>query len=273
MAAPRLLGFTPLVSSPSVLDGEWDVTAEIDDPTERLSGFDVEVGDIVFVDLLSSTAAPGTAGRYTISLILTQTATSLRAVLRWGGNGDPVDPVEGAGHRGYLSSPSEQNSLAWMPSARTMLLPVELVEAAKNTETYAIIDKFASTISGTVIDQVARDRQVRAVSTLRTFSLGQVVCMRGEVPDLACPQDDLKMPAAGIALGMGAGKVVIQSFGTVSNAAFNFRRGLPLFVSDIGTLTQDPETVTRPGWLQPCGVAYEPTIISLAFFGVATRRS
>lgn len=270
---PRLLGYTPLISSPSVLANEWDVTAEIDDPTERYSGFDVAAGDIVFVDLLSSTSAPGTAGRYTITAILTRTATTLRAVLRWGGSGDAVDPVEGAGHRGYLSEPSTQNSLAWTPNARALLLPQEVVDASRNVETFAIIDKFASTISGTVIDQVARDRQVRAVNSLRTFTLGQVVTLRGGTPDLACPQEDLRMPGAGLAIGMGAGKVLVQGFGDVSNAAFNFVPGLPLFVGDNGSLTQDPETITRPGWLQPCGMAYEPTLISLAFTGMTTKRA
>lgn len=266
------MGFTPIISAPSILSNEWDVTAEVDDPSERYSGFDVDVGDVVFINLLSSTSAPMTAGRYTITAILNRTATTVRAVLRWGGDGVGVDPVEGAGQRGYLSSPSTQNALAWQPNPRALQIEDDLVYAARNTEQFVIVDKFASSINGAIIDQTARDRQVRSVSTLRSFTLGQLVTTRGGTPDLANPQDALKMPAVAMALGMGAGAVLLQAGGVVSNPVFDFIPGLPLFVGMNGSITQNPESITRPGILQQIGVAWEKTVIDLTFDGRTLTR-
>lgn len=268
-----LLGFTPVVSAPSVGTDTWDVVAEVDDPTERFSGFDVLVGDVVFLDLLSSTSAPSTAGRYTVEAVLARSAASVRVILEWGGVGTAVDPIEGAGHRGYLTKASERNSLAWQPSPRVMMVPVELIEAAKNAESFAIIDRFVIGTTGSTVDQIARDRQVRAVATDRTFTIGQVITRRGGVTNLACPQDDARMPGVGIALGMGDGKVLVQSGGIVSNPAFAFEPGLPLFVSDAGGLTQNAADVSRPGQLQMVGTALEATVLSLAFNGLMTKRS
>lgn len=267
-----LLGFTPVVSAPSVNADEWDVTAEVDDPTERFSGYDVTVGDVVFLDLLSSTTAPGTAGRYIVETILARSASSLRVVLSWDGFDVAVDPVEAAGHRGYLTRASTRNSLAWHPSSRVLMLPPELVEAAKNTESFVVIDRFSTGTSGSNVDQVARDRQVRSLATDRTFTIGQVVTRRGGVTDLANPQDDTKMPAVGIALGMGSGTVLVQTGGYISNPVFNFIPGLPIFVSNTGGLTQDPTTIVSPGWHQLIGIAHETTAASFVFTGQMAKR-
>lgn len=272
MAAPFLLGFTPIISAPSIDVDTWDVQAEVDDPTERYSGFDVSVGDVVFLDLRSSTTSPDTAGRYTVETILARTATSLRVVLAWGGDGAGIDPVEGAGHRGYMTRGSNRNSLAWHPSPRVLMVPQELVDLAKNAETFIIIDRFSTAGSGSSVDQVARDRQVRAVLTPRSFTIGQVVTTRAGLADLACPQIDARMPAAGIALGMGAGTVLVQGSGVITNPVFSFTPGLPVFVSDAGGLTQDPETISRPGWLQLMGMALDVSTISLNITGQMTKR-
>lgn len=267
-----ILGFTPIVSAPSVAADEWDVQAEVDDPTERFSGYDVSVGDVVFLDLLSSTTAPMTAGRYTVETILSRSATNVRVVLSWDGFDVAVDPVEGAGHRGYLTRGSQRNGLAWHPTSRSLMVLPELVEAAKNTENFVIVDRFSTGGAGSNVDQVARDRQVRALPTDRTFTIGQVVTRRGGVTDLACPQVDARMPAIGVALGMGSGTVLVQCGGILTNPVFSFEPGLPLFVSDMGTLTQDPGAVSRPGWLQVVGVAYDSTSASLNFSGQMTKR-
>lgn len=266
------MAFTPIISSPSVGVDEWDVQAEVDDPTERFSGFDVSVGDVVFLDLLSSTTAPGTAGRYIVESILARSASAIRVVLSWGGVGVGVDPIEGAGHRGYLTRSSERNSLAWHPMARSLMVDVDLIQAARNAESFAVIDLFSTGSSGSSVDQVARDRQVRALPAARSFTIGQVVTRRGGLTDLANPQDDLRMPGLGLALGMGAGTVLVQSSGIVSNPIFSFEPGLPLFVSDTGGLTQDPSEITRPGWSQVVGVALDTSIISLNFTGQMAKR-
>ena len=273
MANITLLGFTPIISAPSVGTDEWDVQAEVDDPSERFSGFDVVAGDVVFLDLLSSTSAPNTAGRYLVKSVLSRTAGTVRAILTWGGVDAAVDPVEGAGHRGYLTKSSERNSLAWHPTPRTLMVPIEVIEAAKNTESFAIIDRFSTGSSGSSVDQIARDRQVRAIPTDRTFTIGQVVTRRGGVTDLANPQDELKMPACGIALGMGAGTVLVQSGGVISNPVFSFEPGLPLFVSDTGGLTQNAASVTRPGNLQMVGIALDTTVIEVSFVVPMTFRA
>jgi len=70
---------------------------EVDDPTERFSGFDVAVNDIVFTDFISSTSAPGTVGRYIVQSVLSRAATDVRLIIRWAGVGSPVDPIEAAG--------------------------------------------------------------------------------------------------------------------------------------------------------------------------------
>jgi hypothetical protein len=272
VASITLLGFTPIISAPSVGTDEWDVTAEVDDPTERFSGFDVSVGDVVFLDLLSSTSAPNTAGRYVVKAILSRAAASVRAILMWGGVDAAVDPVEGAGHRGYLTKSSPRNSLAWHPAPRVLMVDPDLIQAARNTESYAIIDLFSTGSAGSSVDQTARDRQVRAVPTDRTFTIGQVVTRRGGVTDLACPQIDERMPALGIALGMGAGTVLVQTSGIISNPVFSFIPGLPIFVSDTGGLTQDAEAVTRPGWLQPIGTAVDAATAHFSFTGIMTKR-
>lgn len=267
-----LLGFTPVVSSPSVGIDQWDVQAEVDDPSERFSGFDVSVGDVVFLDLLSSTTAPGTAGRYLVEAILARSAGLIRVVLSWGGVGVGVDPIEGAGHRGYLTRSSDRNSLAWHPMARSLMVDPDLIQAARNTESFAIVDLFSTGAAGSSVDQVARDRQVRPLSADRSFTIGQTVTRRGGLTDLACPQDDLRMPALGVALGMGAGTVLVQSFGIVSNPVFHFEPGLPIFVASNGGLTQDPSSVTLPGWLQVVGVALDSSTVSFNFTGQMTKR-
>jgi hypothetical protein len=272
VASITLLGFIPIISAPSVGTDEWDVTAEVDDPTERFSGFDVSVGDIVFLDLLSSTSAPNTAGRYVVRAVLSRAAGDIRVILAWGGVDVAVDPVEGAGHRGYLTKASERNNLAWHPAPRVLMIDPDLIQAARNTESFAIIDLFSTGSAGSSVDQTARDRQVRAVPTDRTFTIGQVVTRRGGVTDLACPQIDERMPALGIALGMGAGTVLMQTSGIISNPVFSFIPGLPIFVSDTGGITQDASSITLPGWLQPIGIAIDTTIAHFAFTGVMTKR-
>ena len=269
---PLLLGFTPIVSAPSVATDEWDVQAEVDDPTERFSAFDVVVGNVVFLDLLSSTSAPNTSGRYTVQSILSRAAGTIRVILRWGGDDSGVDPVEGAGHRGFLTVQSPRNSLAWMPSPRGLMVSQDLIDASRNAEQFIIVDKFAITTGGSGTDQTARDRQVRTIPTDRTFTIGQLVTRRGGVTQLACPQDDLRMPAVGVALGMGSGSVLVQGGGIISNPVFNFEAGLPVFVSDSGGMTQDPNAVSRPSWLQLIGTALDTNVVSLSINGQATKR-
>lgn len=264
MALPISLGFVPITAIANGADS-WLVTGEVDDPTERSSGYDVAAGDIVFIDFVASTNAPGTVGRFVVAGVSSRATGLVSATLRWGGVGDPVDPLEGAGQRGYLTKPSARNGLGWQPDARTIMVSQRLIDAAKNVEAFAIVDLFGTgSGTGSGIDQVARDRQVRSVPTPRTFSLGQVVTTRPGVGALATPSTPELMPGIGIALGMGTGVVFVQTSGTVDGLPYTLRPGEPVFVSDSGWVTQDAAAVSRPGQLQLLGVAVDEHSLTLA---------
>lgn len=254
-STPIVLGYVP-ISSVSVAVDEWDVQAEVDDPTERFSGFDIARSAIVFVDLRSSTTAPDSVGRYTISTIVQRTAAGARLRLKWAGTGVPVDPNEGAGHRGYLTAGSPRNGLAWHPSPRVIQVEVALIEAAKNVESFAIIDNFDNGNSA-VADEMARGRQVRTLPTVRTFTRGQVVTMRPGAADLALPYDDTRLPGIAIALEMAPGGVIVQTGGLVTDLPFTLEPGREVFLSNTGGMTQDAASVVRPGKLQLLGVAVD----------------
>lgn len=269
---PTMLGVTPVVSALSVAVNEWDVWAEVDDPTERFSAYDVMVGDVVFTDFVASTSAPGTVGRYTVQSILTRTATDIRFILRWGGVGDAVDPIEAAGQRGYLTKPSVRNGFAWHPRYNVLMVPQALIDGARNTETFAVTDTFLSGSSGGAVDQLARDRQTRVIPTSQVFDIGRMVALRGGVPEVANPAEELRMPAAGIVLGMGVGSVLIQTVGTTPVLPYTFVPGLPVFVSNTGGLTQEAASVSRPGLLQMVGMAADVNVVTLSITGQMFHR-
>lgn len=270
---PTLLGLTPVYSAQSTAANEWDVTAEVDDPTDQFSGFDAVVGDIAFTDFVSSTNAPGTVGRYTLQSIVSRTATTLRAIWRWGGVGDPVDPVEAAGQRGYLAKSSLRNGFAWHPRSNRLMVPQWVIDGARNTEAFAVTDTLSDSGGGSSgVDQTARDRQTRAIPTSQVFNTGQVVTERGGVLSLAHPADELLMPATGVVLSMGIGKVLVQTVGTTPALPYSFEPGKPVFVGAYGTLTQNADAVPRPGMFQHVGVAGIGGTVTLAITGLVVKR-
>lgn len=270
---PTMLGFTPVVSAPSVGANEWDVTGEVDDPTERFSGYDVLAGDVVFTDFVSSTSAPGTVGRYTIVSVLSRAAGVARFILKWGGVGDPVDPIEAAGQRGYLTKPSIRNGFAWHPRANVLMVPQALIDGARNTETFAVTDTLSDLGGGASgVDAVARARQARTITTSSVFLIGQVVAEKGGALTLAQPEDELSMPAIGIVLSMGVGSVLVQTIGTTPALPYVFAPGEPVFVAPNGLLTQNATLVPRPGHLQMVGVAAGTNAVTLAMTGQMAKR-
>lgn len=268
---PTMLGFVPVTAADPAGTGVWDVNAEVDDPSERFSGFDVALGDVVFLDFIASTTAPGTVGRYEVDGVVSRSTGLVRVLLRWGGVGTPVSPLESAGHRGYLAKPSPRNGLAWHPSSRTLLVEPRLIEAAKNVEMFAVVDNFDSAAAPSP-DSEARARQVRSVPTPLIFSYGQVVTTRPGVGALANPRDTSFMPGIGLALGMGDGVVYVQTSGTFDNLPYTLIPGERVWVGENGSLTQDPANVPRPGELQLLGVAVDATSVTISPPGLVVRR-
>lgn len=270
MSTPVVLGVVPITSSYGGAN-RWDVQFEVDDPTERFSGFDVVSGGILFLDMVSSTTAPGTVARYIVESVLVRAAGVVRIVVTWAGVGAPVDPVEAAGQRGYLTQASPRNGLAWHPSYRTMQVESRLIEAAKNVEMFAVVDNFDSAAAPSP-DSEARARQVREIPTPRTFTYGQVVTTRPGVGALADPRDPFYMPGIGIAIGMGTGVVYVQTSGTIDDLPYSLTPGKRVWVADNGGLTQDPTTVSKPGELQLIGVAVDATSVTISPPGLVVQR-
>lgn len=270
---PTLLGLTPIASAPSTAVNEWDVTAEVDDPTDQFSAFDAAIGDVIFTDFISSTSSPDTVGRYTLQAIVSRSATVLRGIWRWGGVGDAVDPVEAAGQRGYLAKASLRNGFAWHPRSNRLMVPQRVIDGARNTEAFAVTDALSDSGGGSSgVDQTARDRQTRVIATSQVFNTGQVVSLRGGALTLAEPSDDLLMPAFGIVLSMGIGNVLIQTGGTTPSLPYALEPGKPVFVGAGGALTQNAEAVPRPGHLQHLGVAAAGNAVTLAITGMTVKR-
>lgn len=261
MDRPVLLGFTP-VTSGDMGGTAWAVVAAVDDPLEINDGWAIARGDVVFLDLRTSTSAPGTVGRYSIASIINKSSREVGVTLEWAAAGAPVSPSECIGVRGYLAQPVDVVGTVAHPTQQTILLQQEVIDLAKHVELYAIGDEAEET------------EQARSFPTDEVIAPGTLVHVRTTgMAVRADPQDPERMPASGVALAQSGNLVRVQTSGIVPRLASGLIPGLPVFVGDAGLPITDPAGITLPASVQMIGVALDASSLSLAITGQFVKRS
>lgn len=254
-------------SSSSVTDTSWTVKLSIIPG----SGFayQVSAGDVLFLSMEASPNAPGTVGRYVVTAATPDTDTPDTIVtvsVDWGGVAEPVDPGEGSSERGYLSRPSGKNKLVWHPIPESLGVSKFLVEGARNTESFAIVDNLSP----------SNVKQVRSMLADTGVNLltGDVVALTptGALVK-ADPSNPDKMPAAGVVLRAtaNANEYEVQFGGALELAGATFTPGRFVWVGPAG-LTTDMAAVPSNGVLQQVGMAMSATAVSLTIPGLVVTK-
>lgn len=240
----------------------WDAVLSV----ANFGAYDVQVGDVVFLDMYAGATSPGLVARYRVKTILNQTGLELTATLEWFTAGDPIDPTESTGYYGYISRASKKNGLVWHPTPQLLGLEPRVVDGARSTE------------SVTVIENLANGDQVRQK---RTFTSASEALVVGDVVGLdatgkiykANPSDPSKMPAAGVVVAVTttAGDYEVQTAGELTVAGATLTPGKFVWVGPAG-LTQNMADVPANGVLQQAGLALTPTNLTLALPGLVVTK-
>jgi len=240
----------------------WSVVASVDDPLEINDGWAIARGDVVFLDLRASAAAPNSVGRYVVSSIINKASHQIGVTLEWAAAGAPINPGECIGVRGYLAQPVDVVGTIQHPTQQTILLAQEVIDLAKQVEVYAIGDEAAET------------EQSRSFPTDEVIPPGTMVHVRSTgIAVKADPQDVTRMPASGIALSQSGVLVRVQASGIVPRIASGLIPGAPVFVGDAGLPITDPAGITLPASVQMIGVALDTSSLSLAITGQLVKRA
>ncbi len=105
--------FTPQGSTPISAD-EFQVLGIVSDGSGIFSAFDVQVGNVVYLDTFSSFTAPNTISRYKVLSASAINASSVDVLLKYDhvDGSTPVNPSEVAGVDGFIASASALKKLA-----------------------------------------------------------------------------------------------------------------------------------------------------------------
>jgi hypothetical protein len=131
--------FTPNASI-QLTTNTFQVSATIYDFNGVFSGFDVTVGNIVFLDTFGSVTSPYTVSRYIVSSINSLNLYTVNLVLTYDDTGAPIDPGEVIGIKGFIAKPSNDFKLAYHAAAQSQGISSYVVEYARNYEAFNIID-------------------------------------------------------------------------------------------------------------------------------------
>lgn len=132
-------GFTPN-SSTQLTATTFQVSADVADGLGFFSGFDVMVGDSVFLDTFNSISAPYTVSKYFVSSINTLGATTVNVVLTYDDTGAPLDPAEVSGIKGFIARNSSGFNLTYHAAPQSQGIPDYVVQYARNYDAFNIID-------------------------------------------------------------------------------------------------------------------------------------
>lgn len=134
---------------------EWEVSADLFDGLGMFSAFDVQVGDIVFLDCFGSLFAPGTINKYKVTQINSRSGMQINCNLTWDDNGTIVDASDGAGSLGFICRPSANKQMAFFAAPTVHSIPDYVVQYARNIDNVNILDPFGNksvlNASGTTI--------------------------------------------------------------------------------------------------------------------------
>lgn len=257
---PVVLGYTP-ISCVSMGPDAWSVTATIDDPLEINDGWAIARGDVVFLDLRHVTIPPS-VGRYVINSLVSKSSRTIGAILEWASAAAPVSPAESIGVRGYLAQPVDAVGTVVHPIKQTILLDQAVIDLAKQVQLYAIGD------------ESSESEQVRAYVMAEAVSVGQLVRVTPSGTVLAAsPQDESRMPAAGIVLALEGNLARVQVSGIAPRIASGLIPGAPVFVGEGGLPVSSPTGITLPAALQAIGVALDSSSVALSITGQMVKRA
>lgn len=266
MSAPFTAGCSIDYAYPSGSPDTYEGSLRVVDLSGIYSVYDLAVGDVVFLDMIASTSAPGTVGRYVVASVGTITPPAALVSLRWAGAFNPVEPNEAAGLPGYVSRPSAKNGLVWHPMPAQVNVPEYLIAGARNVESFAVLENMAKG------DQVRQKRTFTSAG--ETLVVGDVVGLdaAGRVYK-ANPADPAKMPAAGVVVAVTttAGDYEVQTAGELTVAGATLTPGKFVWVGPAG-LTQNMADVPANGVLQQAGLALTPTNLTLALPGLVVTK-
>jgi hypothetical protein len=131
MSAPVFNAKITLNSSTQTGPDSFELQFGIIDMQGIFSGFDVAVGDIVYIDTSGSVA--GSVSKYEITSVVSQNATDVTAqVVFYDKGATPIDPSSGIFLDGFIARVSYNGQLAITPDPQTQILPNKFAIQTQN---------------------------------------------------------------------------------------------------------------------------------------------
>jgi 3D (Asp-Asp-Asp) domain-containing protein len=156
-AVPFNARFIPQ-SSTQLTPTTWTVDAELFDGIGLFSCFDIQLGDIVFLDCFNSFSFPSTVNRYKVTQINSRSSFEINCDLAWDDEGtDIVDIGEVTGSAGFISRPSSNQQLSFHAAPTLHTIPDYVIQYARNNDMMNLIDPFGKkkvkNMTGTQIEK------------------------------------------------------------------------------------------------------------------------
>lgn len=236
--------FIPTGSS-QISSDTWDVPGLVYDGDSFFSGFDVQVGDSVYLDTYNSLTAPYTVSKYTVLLTNSRSSGSVNLRLKYIDTGTPVDPSEISGSSGFVCRTSTSHKLAWHAAPTTHNISDYVIQNARNQESFSIIDTFGSG-GGSVLN-------AKQMVAGEAIGVGKPVSKRSSDGKILLAESDGgidRQNIIGVSITSAAAVdsiFSVQLNGNVAGAisGLGFSVGQDIFVGEIaGSYTNDPSVFT-----------------------------
>jgi hypothetical protein len=131
-------GFT-LTNSIQLTSNTFHLTLSIFDGTGYFLGFDVLVGDSIFLNTFNSFTSPYTVSRYVVSSIISLGVSNVDLVATYSDTGTVVDPIEVVGSQGFIAR-SSSSGLTFHTAPNLQNISDHIVQYARNYDAFNIID-------------------------------------------------------------------------------------------------------------------------------------
>jgi len=234
MSVPVLnIRFTP-IGSIELSAGVYRVNGPVFDGNGQFTGFDVAIGDAVFLDTLGSSSAPGTISKYVITNIVSANAGTITIDISYDDTGTAVDVAEVAGLPGFIARQNLQE-LTFHTAPSVQNIPDYIVQYARSYDNYIKISESLSTLDSSAITGLFTNPGPGSLinaTPVSTNTSGNLVTVDVSSEDLAT--SFLGLTTSTI-LSSSQGQVILS--GLVKNISTALGVGDILYVSKTGSLT------------------------------------
>ena len=237
--------FTPNNSS-ELSVGVYRVTAALFDGNSQFSGFDVALGDIVFLDSIGSGSAPGTITRYEVTNIVTLGAINVTIDLTYSDTGSAVDVAELLFSPGFIARKNDLN-FAFHTAPTIQNVPDYIIQYARSYDNYTNISLALSSVDSSASVGIFANPgpgSIIGATPVSTNTSGNLVVVDVASEDLA--SSFLGLTSSTI-LASTQGGVVLA--GLVKNISTALGVGDILYVSKTGSLTTTAPDIGVDGFV------------------------